>query len=78
MTLDTYYRDQVVERLEREPDATFQASGITKQQILADNDAIELIWSHYQKAIEDYDMDADYAFGDAIYEIYHRKVEGWL
>lgn len=77
MILVDYFREDVIERLQNEPAETFDGCGVTKEQILSDKDAIDLIWGKYQKSIEEYQVDEDYAFGDAIYEIYHVKVKGW-
>lgn len=77
MVLINYFKDEVIERLRNEPDETFKDCNVTKEQILSDENVIERIWCHYQKSIEKYQVDSDYAFGDAIYEIYHVKTKGW-
>ena len=77
MILVPYFREDLIEHIKNEPDETFLNMPVTKQELLDDNAALERLWVLYQKNIEDYDVDADYAYGDAIYEVYGNKVKGW-
>lgn len=77
MILETYYKEEFLDRLREEPDETFAGAAVTKQDILNDSDAIDHLWCLYQKSVQEYDVDPDYAYGDAMYEKYGIKVKGW-
>ena len=77
MIMKQYHHDELVDRIQNEPDSTFEGQSVSKQQILDDEDAIERLWILYQKAIEDYYCDEDWSYGNAMHEVYGVKVDGW-
>lgn len=77
MILRTYFRDELIERIKKEPDETFDGTGFDKDDILNDDDTIDKLWGLYQKSIEEYDVDEDYAYGDAMHDVLGINVDGW-
>lgn len=68
MILRDSFKFDLVERLKDASESAFASRGTTREAVLADDELIENLWSHYQKSIEEYDVDEDYAFTDALDE----------
>ena len=68
--------DEVRDRVEREPEATFTAAGITRESILNDADKMESLWMFFQKSVQEYEVDPDYAYADSMKELFGIHVEG--
>ena len=69
MILQNEYMDEIKEYIENLPDAEFQKNGLEKTQVLQNRDLMEQLWTIYQKEVEDYDCDKDFAKPDAVREV---------
>lgn len=69
------YLEDVKEHIAETPDNLFASIGKTKQEILQDANTMELLWMQYQKSIEEYNVDAEYAFRDALAETLHIPMD---
>lgn len=69
MILQKEYMDEIKEYIENLPDAEFQKNGLEKTQVLQNRDLMEQLWTIYQKEVEDYDCDKDFAKPDAVHEV---------
>lgn len=69
------YLEDVKEHITEAPDTLFQSTGKTKQEILQDTNIMELLWMRYQKSIEEYHVEAEYAFRDALFETLHIPMD---
>ena len=82
MIMRTEYRDELKDRLLNLPDPDVIGMGsdpnLTVPTLLADDALMERLWSVYQKDIEDYDVDPDYALVDACHEILGIPEERFL
>lgn len=71
MIMRISYLEDLKELIRAAPDELFRTCGRTKQEILSDNETMELLWMRYQKSVEEYDVDPDYAFKDALAETFN-------
>lgn len=77
MILYPSFKDDLKEWLTNEPEETFRKIGRTRDEILKDDDVMDRLWGLYQKSIEEYDVDADYAYGDAMRDVFGVIVSGF-
>lgn len=61
------YLEDLKEQLVRLPQEYFR---LTREQIMEDKNGMEKLWIIYQKDIEDYACDPEYACQDALLEVY--------
>lgn len=69
------YLEDVKKHITEAPDSLFTSVGTSKQEILQDANMMELLWMQYQKSIEEYHVNAEYAFRDALFETLHIPME---
>lgn len=73
MIMRPEYLDELKDRIQNCPDPSVFNTGsdpdLTVGLLLADDELLEQLWTVFQKNIEDYDVDPDYAFVDACHEI---------
>lgn len=69
MIMRKEYLDDVKEHVMNMPDEEFTKRGITRASVLENKDTMESLWVVYQKDVEDYDCDADFALQDAVAEV---------
>lgn len=78
MIMKDYYRQDLIDQINQLPDAVFSAHGLTKAALAAKgSDNLDLLWALYQKSVEEYDVDPDYAAKDALYEAFDIPIEEW-
>ena len=75
MIMKYEYLDELKERIQNTDPAIFSTIGMTAKKILEDESIMECLWTFYQKSIEDYDCDADFAYQDALKENLKIHVE---
>lgn len=68
MIMRTEYRDELIEHI-REDEAPLTERGTTPEAVLNDIDTLTALWTNYQKSVEEYDVDADFAYLDALDEV---------
>lgn len=71
------YREDMLDLLRQLPEGPFAAHGVDKAAIMADKDSVQQLWGMYQKSVEEYDVDPDYALKDALHEVYGIPSEEW-
>lgn len=69
MIMRTDFKEDLLNYLEDETNDTFAMAGMTKQEVLADKELIEQLWYCFQKNVEEFDVDPDYAYRDALFEV---------
>ena len=69
MIMQKEYLDDVKEHVRNMPEEEFTQRGITRESVLENNDTMESLWIVYQKDVEDYDCDTDFALQDAVAEV---------
>ena len=69
MILRKSYRQDAIDGIKDLQDSLFDSVETSKSAILADDDTIGRIWCLYQKSIEEYGVDPDYALKDALSEV---------
>lgn len=75
MILDESYRDDLVEQLKDiDTDRLSDEAKEKVKNILADTDShpdLDSLWVLFQKSVQEYDVDPDYAVLDALEDAYH-------
>lgn len=69
MIMQESYAFDLKEHLRNTPSEIFETKGLTAESIINNTSLFEILWCAYQKAIEDYDYDADRAYKDAILDV---------
>lgn len=69
MILNECYRDDLVDFINKTDDAVFASVGKSSQDILNDPDLMDRLWTCYQKDVEEYECDDEYAFADSLKEV---------
>ena len=69
MVLYQDFRDDVMERLQEEPESTFAGIGRTRAEVMADEGTVDSLWARFQKNIEEYRLDSDDAWEDTLSEV---------
>lgn len=69
MILRKSFRDEILEYITGIPEEIYSQHGISKQNVLADNEIIERLWINYQKDVEEYGCDEDFSMADAVFEV---------
>lgn len=69
MIMRQSYRDDLKDRILDTNEQVFLAIGLTRKDILNDDSLMERLWALYQKSIEDYDVDRDFAYQDALKDV---------
>lgn len=67
MIMNESYKEDLIEQLREIPAAAFRQRPL--DDILADADLLDALWVVYQKDVEEYDCDPDYAARDALMEV---------
>lgn len=78
MILNPSYKSDLMDGIRELPDDVFAKHGVDKTALLGDEDLLNNLWGQYQKSIEDYDVDADYALKDALHETLSIPMEAWM
>ena len=69
MIMHQSYRDDLKDHILDTNEQVFRSVGLTRQDILNDDSLMERLWALYQKSIEEYDVDADFAYQDALKDV---------
>lgn len=69
MLLRNEYKEDLKERIRETPDDVFEAEGLSKEQILADEEIIDRLWTVYQKDMEEYECEEWWAYQDSLNEV---------
>lgn len=69
MIMHADFKEELVTYIEDDSDDTFALAGVTKAEVLDDEELIEQLWCFFQKDIEEHDVDPDYAYRDALFEV---------
>lgn len=69
MILHEEYKDEILSYIKELPEKLFSQSKAGKEEILADNHIIDLLWIHYQKEVEEYGCDSEFSLLDTVREI---------
>lgn len=69
MILKMEYRTDLVDFIRETPKEVFDQVNRSKTNILNDGDVMESLWVNYQKSVEEYGVDPEYAFRDALHEV---------
>lgn len=69
MIMQQSYKEDLIEHIQDTNEQVFLTVGLTRQDILNDENLMERLWALYQKSIEDYDVDADFAYRDALKDV---------
>lgn len=69
MIMHADFKEELVTYIEDDSDDTFAQAGVTKAEVLDDKELIEQLWCFFQKDIEEFDVDPDYAYRDALFEV---------
>lgn len=75
MILQQSFLDDLKDHIQATPDEIFEERGITKVDLLANKGLMDQLWSNYQKSVEEYDVDPDYAYKDALSEVLNIQLE---
>lgn len=74
MILDVSYKEDMIEQIRQINESAIPAktkSLFNKAVLLKDEELIERLWPLYQKSVQEYDVDPDYAILDALEELTH-------
>ena len=66
MILKEYYRDDLIERINNTDEAVFASVGWSRNAVLDTPDVMDQLWTCYQKDVEEYECDEEYAFADSL------------
>lgn len=90
MILDPSYRDDMLEQLRmlagQKPGLLEQhgvnvdklgAAAVSPDADKTDVGTVERLWALYQKSVEEYDVDPDYAIKDALQDMFSISIESW-
>lgn len=69
MIMHQSYKEDLIEHIQDTNEQAFLAIGLRRQDVLNDENLIERLWALYQKSIEDYDVDPDFAYQDALKDV---------
>lgn len=69
MILKEYYRDDLIERINNTDEAVFASVGWSRNAVLDTPDVMDQLWTCYQKDVEEYECDEEYAFADSLKEV---------
>lgn len=72
MILKESYREDIVSYVKELPEAAFV--GITKDEVLKNEDMVECMWTLYQKYVEDYDCDEEWSQQETVKEVLGRNI----
>lgn len=75
MIMHQSYRDDLKDHILDTNEQVFLSVGLTRQNILNDDSLMERLWALYQKSIEDYDVDADFAYRDAMKDVLNITID---
>lgn len=69
MIMQNEYLDDIIDHLRNMVDDDFTRRGTTRQAVLGNQNILDRLWTVYQKDVEDYDCDRDFALDDAVNEV---------
>lgn len=75
MIMHQSYRDDLKDHILDTNEQVFLSVGLTRQNILNDDSLMERLWALYQKSIEEYDVDADFAYRDAMKDVLNITID---
>lgn len=75
MILHQSFLDDLKDHIQATPDEIFEERGVRKLDLLANKNLMDRLWAEYQKSVEEYDVDPDYAYRDALSEILNIQLE---
>lgn len=75
MILRQSFLDDLKDHIQATPDEIFEERGVRKLDLLANKNLMDRLWTEYQKSVEEYDVDPDYAYRDALSEILNIQLE---
>lgn len=75
MILRQSFLDDLKDHIQATPDEIFEERGVRKLDLLANKNLMDRLWAEYQKSVEEYDVDPDYAYRDALSEILNIQLE---
>lgn len=75
MILRQSFLDDLKDHIQATPDEIFEERGVHKLDLLANKNLMDRLWAEYQKSVEEYDVDPDYAYRDALSEILNIQLE---
>lgn len=78
MIMDPSYKSDLMDGIRDLPADIFAKHGTDKAALLNDDGLLDTLWAQYQKSIEEYDVDADYALKDALHETLNIPMEAWM
>ena len=61
MILHQSFLDDLKDHIQATPDEIFEERGVRKLDLLANKNLMDRLWAEYQKSVEEYDVDPDYA-----------------
>ncbi len=77
MILDTSYKNDLIDHIHAVPDRFLDDHGISRTNLLTNQALMDRLWTIYQKDIQEYDVDADYAIKDAFHEVLGIPTGDW-
>lgn len=73
MVMHNDFKQDVLDHIDNTPKDVLAEAGHTRDSLKADTDLIEKLWYHYQKSVSEYDVDPEYAWNDAMYEVLRTR-----
>lgn len=77
MVLDQSYKFDALEQLSLLSPDVLKAHGHSHDSLAADKDFVDRLWGAYQKSVEEYGVDPDYAVKDALQDILDIPMSEW-
>lgn len=77
MTMKPEYKADLIDYIHAIPDRFLDDHGLSRSNLLADATVMDRLWTLYQKSVEEYEVDPDYAVKDAFHEVFGIPVEAW-
>lgn len=74
MILKVEYRDEILDFVREIPEEKFHNKHMKKEQILTNPEIIDNLWTCYQKEVEEYGCDPEFALHDTLYEVLSGNV----
>ena len=75
MILRQSFLDDLKDHIHATPNEIFEERGVRKLDLLANKNLMDRLWAEYQKSVEEYDVDPDYAYRNALSEILNIQLE---
>lgn len=76
MIMNESYKEDMLDLLNQVP--AHMLAGRTRESIEMDEDAVDRLWTLYQKSVSEYGCDPEWAFADAMHDVYGLDLHDYM